>query len=79
MCQGRSLPLNMRGSLLEQVDVPRLLGLKAVKDRTSLSEPTLRRLVERRQFPHPLKLSSNRIAWREPDVSAWINSRVEAA
>ena len=79
MCQGRSLPLNMRGSLLEQVDVPRLLGRKAVKDRTSLSEPTLRRLVERRQFPRPLKLSSNRIAWREPDVSAWINSRVEAA
>lgn len=57
----------------------RLLGLRAVKDRTSLSEPTLRRLIDREQFPRPLKLSSNRIAWREPDVSAWINSRVEAA
>lgn len=64
---------------MEAPQSPRLLGLRTVKDRTSLSEPTLRRLMERAQFPRPVKLSSNRIAWREPDVAAWINSRVEAS
>lgn len=64
---------------MDAVEAPRLLGIAAVTDRTSLSEPTLRRLINRNQFPKPLKLSSNRIAWREPDVAAWINSRVEAA
>lgn len=62
-----------------EVETPRLLALPAVVDRTSLSEPTLRRLVDRQKFPRPVKISSNRIAWRETDVSAWINSRVEAA
>jgi prophage regulatory protein len=60
-------------------EAPRLLALQAVKDWTSLSEPTIRRLIDRAQFPKPVKLSSNRIAWREPDVAGWINSRVEAA
>jgi prophage regulatory protein len=60
-------------------DAPRLLGLKTVKDRTSLSEMTIRRMIERSQFPRPVKLSSNRVAWRELDVTTWINSRVEAA
>lgn len=60
-------------------ETPRLLALKAVKGCTSLSEMSIRRLMERDQFPKPVKLSTNRIAWREPDVAAWINSRVEAA
>lgn len=60
-------------------EVPRLLALKAVKDRTSLSEMTIRRMVERSQFPRPLKLSSNRVAWRESDVAEWISSRTVAA
>lgn len=64
---------------MDTLEAPRLLALPVVMDRTSLSEPTLRRLIDRAQFPRPLKLSSNRVAWREPDVSAWINSRVEAA
>lgn len=64
---------------MHHAEAPRLLGLKTVKDRTSLSEMTIRRMIERAQFPRPVKVSSNRIAWREPDVSAWINSRVEAA
>lgn len=60
-------------------DAPRLLALKTVKGLTSLSEMSIRRMIEREQFPRPVKLSPNRVAWREPEVSAWINSRVEAA
>lgn len=65
--------------MANELEAPRLVGLKTVRAWTSLSEMSIRRLIERDQFPKPVKLSSNRVAWREPDVSAWINSRVEAA
>ncbi len=57
----------------------RLLGLPVVLDLTSLSEPTIRRMVSRGEFPAPVKVSRNRIAWREPQISAWMASLVEAA
>lgn len=63
----------------EVAEAPRLLSLKAVKDRTSLSEMSIRRLIERQKFPVPVRLSANRIAWREPEVCAWINSRAPVA
>jgi prophage regulatory protein len=55
------------------------LALKAVKNWTSLSEMTIRRMIERGEFPRPVKLSSNRVAWRETDVAAFINSRTPVA
>lgn len=60
-------------------EAPRLLALPQVMDWTSLSEPTLRRLVERGQFPRAVRVSVNRKAWRENEVAAWINSRREVA
>ncbi|WP_367183373.1 helix-turn-helix transcriptional regulator [Phenylobacterium sp.] len=65
--------------MANEVEAPRLVALKTVRAWTSLSEMSIRRLMERDQFPKPVKLSSNRVAWREPEVAAWINSRVEAA
>ena len=48
---------------METGETPRLLGLKSVKDRTSLSEPTIRRLIDREQFPRPVKIAqSDRLA-----------------
>lgn len=60
-------------------EAPRLLALKAVKDRTSLSEMTIRRMIERGEFPAPVKLSRNRVAWVEGSVNAFINGRIAAA
>ena len=60
-------------------EVYRLLSMRDVTERTSLSEATVRRLVDANQFARPVKLSRNRVAWREPDVTAWITSRVETA
>lgn len=60
-------------------EAPRLLALPTVLDKTSLSEPTIRRMMERQEFPRPVKLSANRVAWREPDVNEWINGRSVAA
>ncbi|WP_421935525.1 helix-turn-helix transcriptional regulator [Phenylobacterium sp.] len=63
---------------MDTVEAPRLLALPQVMDLTSLSEPTIRRMVDRGEFPRPVRISSNRKAWPQPSVAAWINSRVEA-
>lgn len=79
---GTALPITPQPASPEPVAVAgtcTLLALKTVKSVTTLSEMSIRRMVERNQFPKPIKLAPNRIAWREPDVSAWIHSRVEAA
>lgn len=60
-------------------EAPRLLPLKAVTNVTTLSRMSVLRAVERGDFPKPIRLSVQRIAWRESDVSDWINSRVAAA
>ena len=60
-------------------EVHRLIPLAAVLDRTSLSDATIRRMVDAGSFPKPVKPSPNRKAWREADVNAWIATRVEAA
>jgi prophage regulatory protein len=60
---------------MDTVEAPRLLALRAVTDRTSLSRMSILRAVARGDFPRPLRLSSQRIAWRESDVADWINSR----
>jgi predicted DNA-binding transcriptional regulator AlpA len=36
----------------------------------------LRRLIEQGQFPRPLLLSANRIAWRISDLANWKSSRL---
>lgn len=50
----------------------RLLSSAVVQDRTSLSRATIWRRVRSGEFPAPLKLGPNRIAWRESDVDNWI-------
>jgi prophage regulatory protein len=57
----------------------RLLPPVVVIDRTSLSRTTLWRLVRRSEFPAPIQVSPNRIAWSEAAVKSWIASKMVAA
>jgi prophage regulatory protein len=57
----------------------KLVGIRAVCDLTSLSRATIYRLVGDEQFPRALKISANRIAWREQAVLDWLASRSETA
>jgi prophage regulatory protein len=50
-----------------------------VEARTTLSRVTLWRKSRDGDFPKPLKISANRIAWREADVDAWIASKMGVA
>lgn len=54
----------------------RLLGRAAVLDLTSLSVPTLYREMAQGTFPRPVRVSRNRVAWREVEVLAWIAERI---
>ncbi len=55
--------------------VVRLLSMREVVARTTLSRTTLWRKARAGKFPQPLMLGEQRIAWRESDVAEWIATR----
>jgi predicted DNA-binding transcriptional regulator AlpA len=48
-----------------------LIKKRLLADRLGLSVSTLDRMVRAREFPAPLKISANRVAFRESDVADW--------
>lgn len=46
---------------------------------TGLSRSTLRRMVERGDFPPPLQLGLRSIGWLEDEVLEWLESRPRAS
>lgn len=56
----------------------RLLGWPEVQRTIGLSRPQIWRLRQDGNFPAPLKLSQNRVAWRSSEVQRWIESRERA-
>jgi prophage regulatory protein len=62
----------------ERAQSGRLLRLPIVMDRTGLSRSGLYGLINREQFPAPVRLGDRAIAWREDEVAEWIASRPAA-
>ena len=56
----------------------KLLRRPEVEVRTGLSRSTIYDWMNRGEFPKPVKLGTRLVAWRESDISAWLESR-EAA
>lgn len=56
---------------------PALLRLPDVTRRTGLSRATIYRRIAASEFPAPRTLGPRMVAWREADVSAWIEARPE--
>lgn len=57
----------------------RLLPVKAVIDRTSLSRAFIYEAMKQGAFPKPIRLSPNRIAWPESAVTNWIAAKIGEA
>lgn len=58
-----------------QEEAPRLLSPTETAKRVSMSWRTVSRQVRSGEFPAPVRLSTQRIAFIESEVSAWIVSR----
>ncbi len=54
----------------------RLIRLPEVVRLCGLSPSTVRRLEAQGSFPRRLRVSTNIVAWRWQEVSAWLDSRV---
>ena len=59
--------------------VPRLFRLPAVIERTCLSRTQIYRLMDRGDFPRPIKLSERAIAWPSEAIEEWIDHKLETA
>lgn len=57
---------------------PELMLLPDVMDYTTLSKPVIYRLMKRDEFPLPVQLAPNRVAWRTVEVKEWVDNRVAA-
>jgi prophage regulatory protein len=53
----------------------RLLTALQVSRLCLVSSQTIRRMVRAGTFPKPVKISPQRIAWREEEVQAWLVRR----
>ena len=53
----------------------KLISKKQVSEMTSLSATTIWRQIRAGKFPAGIKISDNRIAWRESDLTNWLKSK----
>lgn len=52
---------------------------KEVEDLTGLSCRQIYRLMDQGEFPRPVKMSANIVAWKEGDLSGFLESRKSVA
>ena len=52
-----------------------LLRRPDVETRTGLSRSTIYDWMKRGEFPQPVKLGTRLVAWRESDITAWLDTR----
>ncbi|QFT60467.1 Prophage CP4-57 regulatory protein (AlpA) [Sulfitobacter sp. THAF37] len=52
-----------------------LLRRPCVETRTGLSRSTIYEWMKRGEFPHPVKLGTRLVAWKESDITAWLDAR----
>lgn len=58
------------------VSKTRLISLKQVCERTSLSRTFINRLRGTNKFPSPVSISERRIAFVEEEVDEWLSNRI---
>ena len=68
----------MDQTVTHQIKQTRLIPLKEVVARTSLSRAHLYRMMNAGAFPRPVKITDKRLAFVESEVDSWIDERVAA-
>lgn len=53
----------------------RILRLNDVRKLLNLHKSTIYRLIERKEFPAPIRLGPNSVGWLREEIEEWIASR----
>ena len=56
----------------------RLISMKDLTERLPFSKVHLYRMIKRGEFPDRVKIGKRRVCWRETEIDAWIQSKVDA-
>ena len=59
------------------MDYPRLIKLDTVLEITTLSIPTIYRLMKKGQFPKQIMVSERSARWSESEVLEYINEKLQ--
>lgn len=65
--------------MTQHADIPVLLRRKQVEAMTTLSRSRIYVLMKIGEFPAPVRLGSQSVAWLRSDIEAWINQRIKAS
>ena len=61
---------------IKELPMPKLKKLPEVRAITSLSRPHIYALIQKGEFPKPVKLSERSSAWVESEVQDWIDKKI---
>jgi prophage regulatory protein len=56
------------------VDDP-IIRPRQIRAATGLSKPTIYRMMEKGEFPRPMKLSAGAVGWRQSTIEKWREER----
>lgn len=71
-----NLPREPAAPTSQRLDGPRLIRMKELRTRVSLSPATIYRMIRDGEFPKPKKLGTTS-AWLEADIEWWIANTIE--
>ena len=60
------------------MDYPRLIRLDTVLEITTLSAPTIYRMMKNGQFPQQIKISERSTRWSESEVLSYIEEKFKS-
>lgn len=55
----------------------RFIRLDELMNKTGLGRSTIYRMVDKGEFPKPINLTSNKVAWLQSEVNDWMKKKVE--
>lgn len=55
----------------------RFIRLDELISKTGLGRSTIYRMMDNGEFPKPISLTSNKVAWLQSEVNNWMQSKVE--
>lgn len=57
----------------------KILRMRDVKERTTLSETTIYRRIAENTFPRQIRLGANSVGWFESDIEDWLAACVSSS